>query len=389
MKNTLFDEGAIVFIALLCLPTISFPQTQNIHNSHSLNGKFTLKGVMTNLIEPVETIYLSYNEHGKVIKDSAKVKDGNYFFSGFLSEPAEATIEACSAKNNNRSSFYFFLDAGNITIASISRFDNYIVKGSRAEVESQKLNQLLRPVQDELKATLQKYSQASKNKEDTLVKVYQQRLAELSTQTIQISGEFVRKNPRSRLAVNSLELFSRIELSKNISKVEEIYSSLPVASKNTYTGHFILDRIKDERKTRIGEKLPPYTLKDTAGNFIRLSSYKGQYLLFDFWASWCKPCRAENPNLTNMYKKYKEKGFLIIGISLDEPADKQKWLAAISGDRLVWPQLSEYSNTNKKVSKELGVRAIPFNLLVNKEGKIIAKNLRGKNLEEVLKSYME
>ena len=124
-----------------------------------------------------------------------------------------------------------------------------------------------------------------------------------------------------------------------------------------------------------------FTQNDTAGVPVKLSSLKGKYLLIDFWASWCGPCRAENPNLVKVYNKYRGKNFHILGVSLDRPGQKEKWMKAIYDDKLEWTQVSDLQFWNNEVAKQYGIRAIPQNLLLDPEGKIIAKNIRGEELE--------
>ena len=137
----------------------------------------------------------------------------------------------------------------------------------------------------------------------------------------------------------------------------------------------------------IGNQAPDFTMADTQGKQITLSSFKGKYILLDFWASWCGPCRGENPNVVANFNKYKNKNFTILGISLDE--DKLAWLAAIKKDNLTWTHVSDLKGWSNAAAKMYGVESIPFNALLDPTGKIIATDLRdgdlGKKLEEVLK----
>jgi thiol-disulfide isomerase/thioredoxin len=127
-----------------------------------------------------------------------------------------------------------------------------------------------------------------------------------------------------------------------------------------------------------------FTQNDTLGNPVSLSSFKGKYVLVDFWASWCGPCRAENPNVVKTYQKFQNKNFTILSVSLDRPGQKERWLKAIHDDGLTWTHVSDLKFWDNAVAKQYGIRAIPQNLLLDPSGKIIAKNLRGEELAEKL-----
>jgi peroxiredoxin len=125
---------------------------------------------------------------------------------------------------------------------------------------------------------------------------------------------------------------------------------------------------------------------DTTGKAVKLSDFRGQYVLVDFWASWCKPCRAENPNLLAAYKKFKDKNFTILGVSLDEERSRRAWLGAVQKDSLPWTQVSDLQGFKSKAAEMYGVTAIPSNFLIDPSGKIIARNLRGEELEKKLET---
>ena len=148
-----------------------------------------------------------------------------------------------------------------------------------------------------------------------------------------------------------------------------------------YTQDFVAN-VEDMRVLAIGKEAPEIALPNPQGDTIALSSLQGKYVLIDFWAAWCRPCRMENPNVVRMYEKYKDKGFEIYGVSLDRTKDA--WVEAIQADNLTWTHVSDLKYFNSEAAELYNIQAIPATYLVDKQGKIIAKNLRGQALEDKL-----
>ena len=145
--------------------------------------------------------------------------------------------------------------------------------------------------------------------------------------------------------------------------------------------------IKQLENVQIGKVAPEFSLPDTAGVSVSLSDFKGKYVLLDFWASWCPPCRRENPNVVKAFNEYKDKNFTIVGISLDK--DKSKWMKAIADDNLAWTHLSDLKYWDSEIPALYGVRGIPANVLLDPDGVIVAKNITGEDLHKKLKEVIK
>jgi peroxiredoxin len=197
--------------------------------------------------------------------------------------------------------------------------------------------------------------------------------------------KYAKENPASPIAVLALENAAGNGGDLDPESVGPVFDHLSEANRRSEKGVAFQTRIEDARKTSIGHMAPDFTQNDTLEKPVTLSSFHGKYVLIDFWASWCGPCRLENPNLVAMYEKYSRKGFQIIGVSLDQPGAKDKWLGAIHKDGLTWTQVSDLRFWKNAVAEAYGIKSIPQNFLVDPSGKIIAKSLRGEDLENKLK----
>ena len=166
-------------------------------------------------------------------------------------------------------------------------------------------------------------------------------------------------------------------MKKLFNQIDPVYRSLPTAKS-------LEDRIEIAKKTGIGAYALEFSQNDTLGKPVSLSSFRGRYVLLDFWASWCGPCRAENPNLVKSFNHFKEKGFTVLGVSLDQPGKKDLWMKAIHDDKLTWTHVSDLAYWNNAAARMYGINGVPSNFLIDPQGKIVAKNLRGEALDKKL-----
>ncbi len=195
------------------------------------------------------------------------------------------------------------------------------------------------------------------------------------------SKAFFNANPRSVLALFAFSRFS--SFTENFASVASDFTKLPVWAQNSPDGKNIARKIDGANNVQIGTKAKNFTQPSVVGKPIGLSEYSGKYVLLDFWASWCGPCRKEHPKFVEVYKEMKSKGFEIVSISLD--TDKEAWSAAIQKDKMDWTNLSDLIGQQNTVALLYGVQTIPANFLINPDGIIIGKDLRGNSLAEELR----
>lgn len=192
---------------------------------------------------------------------------------------------------------------------------------------------------------------------------------------------FIQAHPASFVSVFLLDGASR---NMDISRLESLYAGLDATYRDTKNAKHIVSTIAAMKITAIGQTAPDFSMPDTAGQAVKLSDFRGKYVLLDFWASWCGPCRAENPNVVKIFNEYKGKNFTILSVSLDQPGKKDAWLNAIHKDGLTWTHVSDLKFWNSAAVILYGISAVPSNFLLDPEGKIIGKNLRGEELDKKL-----
>jgi peroxiredoxin len=211
-----------------------------------------------------------------------------------------------------------------------------------------------------------------------------EKIKSLQKLLVEKSGKFIEDNASAFISVNLLSVYCK-EWGKSKSKY--LFAKLSKENKATAFGKKIETFIKLNQEITIGSQSADIKLPAPDGKILSLSDYRGKYILLEFWASWCGPCRRENPNLVQTYNEFKDKGFEIFGVSCD--ANEADWKKAIEKDGLIWPQVSELKGGEDSASLIYGVFEIPTNYLIDRQGKIIAKNLRGENLTNKIKELLK
>ena len=341
---------------------------------------YKISGTIENVADG-EYVYLSEAKGRELIKlDSAVVANGAFTFEGRQDAAVNRYITYIPAEGK-RIMTDFFLENGNInvvlgeesTIAGTPNNDIY----QAYKTESGALNK-------ELKAVYDKFKDESLSDEQK---------AELEKQAEELS------NKLDKLTFNTIEtnitnpvgihLWPGNSYSMELEQLQALAAKVPAEYKSNERIDKLLKRIEVLAKTAVGQKFTDFTLPSPEGKPVKLSDIiaKNKYTLIDFWASWCGPCRREMPNVIAAYKEFNKKGFGIVGVSLDN--DETKWKEAIKFWGMTWPMMSDLKGWNCEGASLYGVRSIPATVLVNQEGTIIARNLRGEAIKEKLSELLK
>lgn len=206
-----------------------------------------------------------------------------------------------------------------------------------------------------------------------------------SKDVVNTGKQFINSHPKSIASIWLMmnELRSRLEPEE----FRQLFESLDKSVQESQYGKSVTVYVKSLKANVLNVVADDFSQEDTKGQPVKLSSFRGKYVLVDFWASWCGPCRQENPNVVKAYNRFKDKNFTILGVSLDD--NRERWLRAISQDGLAWTQVSDLRGWGNEVAVQYGVQSIPTNFLVDPAGKIIARNLRGEELEAKLEQLLK
>ena len=346
------------FFILITLPFFGFSQTKNTATNAS---GFTISGNVTGYDDGTSVSFLN-DQTGQPEKQTT-IEKGKFIIKGKLDQPGFKVL----VFGDQPPVVPIFLENSQIKVSgNKNEITELAITGSKTHTQYVNYLESIKPYTNRL-APDAVYDSVS------------------VTAFEKACEDFVKNNPTSY--VSPIALIQLMQASKNVAKTEKLYKTMSDGVKDSDFGQYLNQQIGEAKINPIGSVITEFSQDDTSGKSISISSFKGKYVLVDFWASWCKPCRAENPNIVAVYSKYSPKNFTVLGVSLDQA--KPAWLNAIKMDGLTWTHLSDLKGWGNEVAALFHVTSIPQNFLIDPQGKIIAKNLRGealnKKLEELLK----
>lgn len=376
-------------IALLCsVFLLHNVNAQDLHEQDkSLGTNYVLNGKLGNLQYPAK-VYLTYTTaDGAWVRDSAMINNGRFMFKQYVLHPVSASISVSRSgkptqlfRSKDITSVYIEPGA-KINLISDEDISNRKIEGSKSELNFRDYANATIHIDKKIDSINRLVNDPANESRKNLLKSNFKEALEMKRS---LTKEYILLHPNEFVSLNLLDEYAGYSVS--YSDVNPIFQKLSTELKGSLKGEILSQKLSIAKKSGIGVQAIDFTQPDINGKPISLSSYRGKWVLIDFWASWCGPCRAESPVLKNAYEEFKSKNFDILGVSLD--FNKNNWIKAIHDDGLTWNHVSDLKYWKNSVAVQYGVASAPQNVLVDPNGKIVAKNLRGDQLRIKLKELL-
>ena len=365
--------------------------------SASAQTPFTVRGTVKDTSRNGDKVTLSYFNGERKMYTAAVIRDGKYTIEGTVMEPSRASLsinipQAQRGENiwTTSEKVEFFIEGGLVTVEGLPLAKAKLKAPGKAQQDFKALQKLLRPFQEKEKATYNTMLNAATKKDTVTSKKLNRLHKNLQQQIDSLEYVYIKKHPHSHVALGLFrDKVTAKALAEEKDKYAAIYKTLADSLKQTVVGKNLITQIENAYRLGVGKEAVDFVLNDTLGNPVRLSSFRGKYVLLDFWASWCIPCRFENPNIVKAYNRYKDKNFTVLGVSLERPGDRKAWVDAINKDGLPWSHVATLTKSESdQIWKLYTLQSIPMNYLIGPDGKILALHLRGEALEKKLEEIL-
>jgi peroxiredoxin len=345
--------------------------------STKIQNEFVITGSVDTALST--KMYLQKRADGPLITiDSTQTSaTGEFEIKGVINYPEVYYLTIPATK----SSVPFFVEASNIIVnIKTKEIDKTKITGSKNQAAYDSYLDKLDEFNARIRESYQLYTAAEEAGDPVKALYYDSLTNAIDQERSRFSKDFVLENSNSFI---SPYIVYRNSYTYEMEELEKALNTFDTSlSHSVYTG-FLNDYLEILKRTTVGQPYVPFSMQDSTGADVSISDFIGSnYLLVDFWASWCAPCREENPNLVRLYGKYHEKGFDIFGVSFD--SNRDRWMKAIADDSLTWTHVSDLQGWQNAAGKLYGIRSIPSNALLDTNGVIIAKNLRGDDLKAKL-----
>jgi peroxiredoxin len=359
---------------LLLLDLTSFSQSSNKNAIQSKNKKeYPITGFAHGFKDST-WLYLRYAS-GKVIDSTLVINEQFHFNSKKLLtvKPTQYILRTKSFSDYK----YFWMEQKSVIFSGVKgKFRNSLISGSATQELAEEFQSFTEPLMIEIDSLRRNYG--------TTDSAMWSKILALEEELKQQSARFIELNNTSILSAHLLGVYCK---TWGLTLTKQLYNKLSPKNQKSNYGIAVNRFISLNQSIEVGKLFADFEQTAVDGKKIRLSTLKGNYILLEFWASWCGPCRRENPNLVAIYNKYNNRGFKIFGVSQDVSASA--WKKGIADDKLTWPNVSDLKGSDNEAALIYGVYEIPTNFLIDPNGKIIAKNLRGEELVKKLKELFE